>query len=321
MSRTIFLLLWLMLQSQQWAFAAQLLRDEPLRPILQSETIDPGKVELGRRLFHDLRLSGDGTVSCASCHSLSNAGVDGLPVSIGISGKKGQVNAPTVFNSSLNFSQFWDGRVTTLEQQVNVPLHNPAEMGSSWGQVLSRLRGDPELVLEFSRLYPDGLTADGIRDAIASFERSLLTTNAPFDRWLQGDDGALTKRQLEGYRLFKDYGCISCHQGANVGGNMYGYMGTMGDYFLERGGEISPADLGRYNLTGSDEDRFLFKVPGLRLAVLTSPYFHDGQTRTIEQAIRTMARFQLGRNIPDQDVEYIVDFLGTLVGEHPWLAP
>ena len=302
------------------AAADQMVRDEPVHPIVPDTTLDPAKVALGEQLFHDPRLSADGTVSCASCHPLSSGGADDQPVSVGIRGR-GQVNTLTVYNSSLNFTLFWDGRVPTLEQQIEDPLHNPAEMGSNWERVLNNLRQDPELTAQFARLYPDGIAATTVKDAIAVFERSLVTPDSPFDRWLRGDDGALTERQLEGYRLFKDYGCISCHQGVNVGGNMYGYMGTMGNYFLERGGSIESADLGRYNLTGRDEDRFLFKVPGLRLAVLTPPYFHDGRTRTIEQAIRTMARYQLGRDIPDRDMAHIVDFLGALVGHHPRLSP
>ncbi len=321
LSGLILALLWWASLSLQTAAAGPLLRDEPVHPIVPDTTLDPARVALGEQLFHDPRLSADGTISCASCHPLSSGGADRLPVSVGIRGRRGQVNAPTVYNSSLNFTLFWDGRTPTLEQQIDDPVHNPVEMGSSWDRVLSELRRDPELAARFARLYPEGITADSIKDAIAVFERSLVTPDSAFDRWLQGDDEALTGRQLEGYRLFKDYGCISCHQGVNLGGNMYGYMGTMGNYFLERGGEIQTADLGRYNLTGRDEDRFLFKIPGLRLAVLTPPYFHDGRTRTIEQAIRTMAHYQLGRDIPDRDVARIVDFLGTLVGRHPRLSP
>ncbi len=299
--------------------AGDLVRDEPIRPLSAVTGLDPARVELGRLLFHDPRLSGDGSVSCASCHDLAGAGTDRRRVSIGIGGQEGEINAPTVFNAALNLAQFWDGRADTLEQQVDGPLGNPVEMGADWDRIVTRLRADPEMRQRFRQIYPDGVTPANIRDAIATFERNLITTDAPFDRWLRGDDQALTPVQLSGYRLFKEYGCISCHQGVNVGGNMYGHMGAMGDYFTARGGEITRADLGRFNVTGREEDKFLFKVPSLRLALLTPPYFHDGSATTIQEAIRTMAKFQLGRQIPDRDVEAIIAFLGSLAGHHPLL--
>ena len=319
MPRPLFILLILPLLGL--GATAATLRDEPILPVPPATGVDPARAELGRQLFHDPRLSDDGSISCASCHPLASGGSDRRRFSIGIGGHQGRINAPTVFNSGLNFTQFWDGRADTLEQQVEGPLLDPGEMGTTWSRVVARLGEDPALRQTFRRLYPEGITPASIRDAIASFERTLVTTDAPFDRWLRGDDDALSDDQLEGYRLFQEYGCISCHQGVNVGGNMYGYMGAMGDYFSARGDGIRTADLGRFNVTGREQDRFLFKVPSLRLALLTPPYFHDGQTATIEEAIRTMARFQLGREIPDRDVARIIDFLGSLIGNHPLLSP
>ncbi len=295
--------------------------DEPVRPLPLQHGEDPDKVALGERQFHDPRLSADNSISCASCHNLASGGTDHRARSIGIGGRIGPIKAPTVYNSRFNLAQFWDGRATTLEQQVDGPLNNPLEMGSSLPQVVEKLRKIPEVVQQYSAIYPDGLTADNLRDAIACFERSLVTSDAPFDRWLRGDKNAIGQAELEGYRLFKRYGCISCHQGINVGGNMYGYMGAMGNYFANRGGDISKADLGRYNVTGREEDRFLFKVPGLRLAAINPPYFHDGSASTLTEAVKIMGRFQLGREIPAEDIERIIRFLHSLVGRHPRLHP
>ncbi|WP_245832003.1 cytochrome-c peroxidase [Solemya velesiana gill symbiont] len=158
-------------------------------------------------------------------------------------------------------------------------------------------------------------------DAIASFERTLITPDSPFDRWLRGDEDALNEREKEGYRLFKSYGCIACHQGVNVGGNMFQRMGAIGDYFGDRGSEIVDADRGRFNVTGKDEDLYFFKVPSLRLSAINSPYFHDGSAKDLAEAIRVMGSYQLGRRIPEAHVSLIVAFLESLVGSHPGLRP
>ncbi len=294
-------------------------RREPIRPIPEPPALDPRLTALGARLFQDPRLSADDTISCASCHDLATNGADGRARPIGVGGIIGAIKTPTIYNSMLNFAQCWDGRVPTLEMVVGEALTNPTEMGSSWSQAIGKLSRDRQLVAEFEALFDEGLTANAIATAIAAFQRTLLTPNSRFDRWLRGDDQALSDEELRGYRLFKSYGCVSCHQGANVGGNMYCRMGTLGDYFAERGGEITEADLGRFNLTGLQEDLHLFKVPSLRLAVRNAPYFHDGSAATLTEAIQLMARYQLGRSIPDPHVEAIIAFLHTLVGEHPRL--
>lgn len=300
-----------------WCHAPRL--DEPVQPLHAIKGLDIRKVRLGDKLFHDPRLSSNDTISCANCHRLDTNGSDSLPRSIGVGGAKGPIKAPTVYNSAYSFAQFWDGRASTLEEQVGGPLNNPLEMGSSWEQVIGKLTQDPAMTEAFNTIYPAGISPATVSDAIATFERSLVTINAPFDRWLRGDDSALTEQELRGYRLFNSYGCSSCHQGRNVGGNLYAYMGAMGDYFADRGGKLTKSDLGRFNVTGKAEDRFFFKVPSLRLAALQKFYFHDASQTRLDGAIKTMGRYQLGRDIPDTDAAAIAAFLGSLVGEHPRL--
>jgi cytochrome c peroxidase len=296
-------------------------RNEAIKPVPIEQTLNLKLVALGDRLFHDVRLSQDNTISCASCHILSAGGSDHAPRSVGVGGAIGGIKAPTVYNSSFNFVQFWDGRASTLEEQAAGPVHNPREMASNWTEVLSKLKADPQMVKAFDELFPDGLTEQAIVTAIAEFERSLVTANSRFDRWLRGDDDAIDPYELRGYLLFKSYGCISCHQGVNVGGNLFAYMGAMGDYFEDRGRKVTEADLGRFNVTKRVEDKHFFKVPSLRLAAINPPYFHDGSVNTLSEAVRIMGRYQLGREIPADEIEAIVAFLHTLVGNHNRLKP
>ena len=212
--------------------------------------MDPAKAALGRSLFHEPLLSKDGSISCASCHDLREGGDDGRRVSIGIEGQAGTINAPTVFNVGLNFAQFWDGRARTLEQQVDEPVQSPIEMGSLWPEVVAKLAGHPDYPGHFQAIYPDGINRKNIKDALAQFMRSLITPNSRFDQWLRGDEAALSAEERHGYELFKSYGCVSCHQGANVGGNMFQVFGVLNEYFKRRG-NITEADLGRYNVTGN----------------------------------------------------------------------
>ena len=288
--------------------------EEPIRPIPLTVKLDAKKVALGDRLFHDKRLSKDNTLACASCHGLDRGGVDGGVGSTGINGAKGPINAPTVFNSGFNFRQFWDGRANSLEEQAAGPIHNPKEMGSNWAEVLGKLSQDVALVATFKESYPDGLQPKNIQDAIATFERSLITPNSRIDKYLRGDKTALKDDELRGYQLFKNYGCVACHQGVNVGGNMFQVFGVMGDYFAKRGG-ITEADLGRFSVTKNEADKHMFKVPSLRNVALTAPYFHDGSAKTLNDAVEVMFKFQLGRVAPQQDKELIVKFLHTLTGE------
>ena len=289
--------------------------DEPIKPIPTDTKLDARKVALGERLFNDKRLSKDNSVSCASCHALAAGGNDGKQFSTGVGGAKGSINAPTVFNSGFNFRQFWDGRANSLEEQVTGPVHNPQEMGTNWAQVLAKLVKDEALAAQFKDSYADGVQSKNIQDAIAIFQRSLTTPNARFDKHLRGDKTALSADELKGYQLFKNYGCVACHQGVNVGGNMFQVFGVMGDYFKNRGNPTE-ADLGRYNVTKNEADKHRFKVPSLRNVAVTAPYFHDGSAKTLPDAVDVMFKYQLGRPASAQDKELIVKFLHTLTGEY-----
>lgn len=293
---------------------------EPIRPVPAAQDLDPARVALGERLFHDPRLSRTGRISCASCHGIATAGVDGRRYSLGVEGREGKVNTPTVFNAKFNIAQFWDGRAVSLEQQVDGPLHNPDEMDTDWSQVIAKLHADSDYVALFREAFGERPSEAAVKSALADYQRSLVTVDAPFDRYLRGDDEALTPLQREGYRLFKAYGCISCHQGVNVGGNMYATMGAMGDYFADQG-SIAPQDYGRHNVTGRETDRFVFKVPGLRLAAATAPYFHDGSAATLKEAIGIMGEYQLGRTIPEGDIARLAAFIESLQGEYRRMRP
>lgn len=289
--------------------------DEPIQPIPLRLELNESKVKLGEKLFHDPQLSGDSSISCASCHNLQTGGTDRLPRSLGINGAVGDRNSPTVFNSGFNFKQFWDGRSETLVAQIDGPINNPKEMGSSWAEIIGKLQGESDYVYRFDKLYPEGIKKENIRDAIATFVRSLYTPNSRFDKFLRGDESAITEEEKEGYRRFKAYGCVSCHQGMNVGGNMFQTMGVMADYFGD-GEDRMPSDAGRFHVTGNEGDRYMFKVPSLRNVALTPPYFHDGSVVTLEGAVAIMAKYQLGRQLSPKDIDLIVKFLDTLTGEY-----
>jgi len=284
-------------------------------PVPLSLPLDSRKVDLGRQVFNDPQLSGDGTVSCAHCHNLATGGVDRQVHSHGIGGLEGGINAPTVFNSGFNFRQFWDGRAQTLEDQIDGPLLNPIEMGSTWPKALAAITANPHYQAQFTALYPDGIAPHSIKDAVATFERSLITPNSRFDQYLRGNQNALNEEELAGLRLFKQIGCTSCHQGINIGGNMYQKLGIMDDYFLARG-HINLIDQGRFNLTNKEEDRYFFRVPSLRNVAVTSPYLHDGSAKTLDEAVKIMARYQLGKVLDKADVSKIVSFLRTLTGDY-----
>jgi cytochrome c peroxidase len=277
------------------------------------------KVALGKSLFQDVRLSRDNSISCASCHDLTTFGHDRRRFSTGVDGAVGSVNAPTVFNASLNFVQFWDGRAASLAEQAAGPVHNPLEMATDWATVIGKLQADEAFQRSFLRTYPDGITGANLADAIATFERTLLTENAPFDRYLRGDQQAIDVRAKLGYRRFRELGCASCHQGANVGGNMFQRFGVMADYFGDRKPPrpAVAADLGRFNVTGQEVDRHVFKVPSLRNVAETAPYFHDGGVARLEDAVAIMGRYQLGRELSRDEIDDLVAFLKTLTGQRP----
>lgn len=290
---------------------------EPIQPIPLVLELDEKKVELGNQLFHDTRLSADNTVSCATCHQLNKGGTDRKPISIGMNGHKTGLNSPTVFNSGFHSRFNWDGRAKTLEEQAIGPVTSVGEMGGmSWQDVVVKLDQASDYTTAFNQLYADGLTEENIRDAIAVFQRSLFTPNAPFDRYLRGEQEAISPAAQAGYDLFKSYGCVSCHQGMLLGGNMFQTLGIFGDYFADRGTPVIQSDLGRYNVTQNELDKHVFKVPSLRNIVLTAPYFHDGYPKSLDQAIKFMGKYQLGVDIPQTDVDQIMQFLRSLTGEY-----
>ncbi|HAX80838.1 MAG TPA: cytochrome B6 [Cyanobacteria bacterium UBA11372] len=289
--------------------------NEPIQPINSKLELARTKVALGDKLFHEPQLSHTNTISCASCHNLTTGGVDRLVRSVGVNGVVSSANTPTVFNSGFNFRQDWNGQFDSLEAHVNGAIQKTETMASSWDEIIGKLKRSPFYAKAFSKIYEDGITSDNVADAIATFERSLTTPNSRFDKFLRGDVNAITAEEKEGYRRFKTYGCVSCHQGVNVGGNLFQKFGIMGDYFSDRG-NITEADFGRFNVTGKAEDRYVFKVPTLRNITLTAPYFHDGSAETLEQAIAIMAKYQLGRELSKETIDFIIKFLTTLTGEY-----
>ncbi|KNC93469.1 cytochrome-c peroxidase [Trabulsiella odontotermitis] len=294
-------------------------RNEPVQPIPKTIAVDDRKVDLGFRLYHDPRLSGDGTISCAHCHALNAGGVDGRETSVGVGGAVGPINAPTVYNSVFNIEQFWDGRAPSLQAQAGGPPLNPIEMASkSWDDIVVKLDKDPVLKRDFLAVYPDGFSGDTITDAIAEFEKTLITPDSPFDNWLRGDDKALTAQQLHGYQLFKENRCATCHGGIILGGRSFEPLGLKQDFNF---GEVTAADIGRMNVTKEIRDKLRQKVPGLRNVALTGPYFHRGDVTSLDSAVKLMLRYQVGTELPQQDVDDIVAFLESLTGVYTPYKP
>jgi len=281
---------------------------ELITPIPKNIKYDVAKAKLGKKLYYDTLLSGNDTVSCASCHIIEAGGDDNSPVSTGINGHKGSRNAPTVLNSVFNFTQFWDGRAKNLQEQAYGPVENPIEMGDNWDNVVKKVKNNKFYNKEFNKLYKDGVTKENITDAIAEYEKTLITPNSPFDKYLRGNKNAISLKAIKGYKLFKKYGCISCHNGINIGGNLYQKIGIFSDEKLK--------DRGRFDITHNNEDKFYFKVPTLRNIAQTAPYMHDGSVDTLFSAIVIMLRFQLGiKKVNKKDVKYIEEFLKTLSAE------
>ncbi len=285
---------------------------EPIAPIVPNAIANPKMVELGKKLFFDPRLSASGFISCNSCHNLSMGGSDNLPTSIGHKWQEGPINSPTVLNSSLNFVQFWDGRAKDLKEQAGGPIANPKEMAFTHDLAVETLKTIPGYVAEFKEVFGNNkLSIDQITQAIAAFEETLTTPDAPFDLWLKGNKNALSKDALEGYALFKEIGCTACHNGTNIGGNSFQKLGLFAQYETK-----NPAQ-GRFEFTGKEEDRLFFKVPTLRNVELTYPYFHDGAAKTLEEAVGIMGRLQLGRELNQEENAKIVAFLKSLTGKQP----
>jgi cytochrome c peroxidase len=285
--------------------------------------LDPAAVRLGERLFHDVRLSHGDVMACASCHDLARGGDDGLARSLDTNGKPLDFNTPTVFNATLNFRLNWrgdfrpmGGRIErSLEALIEAGLLDPRVMNTSWDELLPKLRADADYRTAFATIDRGGLKPASVLKAIAAYQRSLLTPNARFDQYLRGKRDAITDDEKRGYDLFRSYGCVACHQGVNVGGNLFQKFGVFEDPLspLEK---VTGADLGRFTITGDEQDRHVFRVPSLRNVAVTGPYFHDGRSQTLEQAVDTMAKRQLGRTLSPEEIGLIVKFLHTLTGEY-----
>jgi cytochrome c peroxidase len=289
--------------------------DEPITPLPRTVALDADKVRLGEMLFHDVRLSRGDVLACASCHRLAEGGDDNLARSMGWDGKPLGFNAPTVFNAALSFRLNWRGNFRALEEQIEAVLFDPKLMNTSWEELLPKLRADQTYREAFLEAYASGPEPPHVLDALATFERSLLTPDAPFDRYLRGDREALDAAEKHGYELFKAYGCVACHQGVNIGGNLFQRFGIFYDVFAEEG-RVTEADVGRLAITGKEADRHVFRVPSLRNVGITAPYFHDGRAASLEEAVEAMARSQLGRSLTGAEIDSIVAFLRTLTGEY-----
>lgn len=302
----------MMVAGSAWAATV---RDEPIQPIQPAMVENPAKVELGKKLWFEPRLSMSGIISCNTCHNLSRGGTDNLKTSIGHGWKAGPVNSPTVLNSSLAIAQFWDGRAANLKEQAGGPIQADVEMNMPHTLALDVLQSIPGYVAEFKGVFgKEQIDMDMVTSAIAAFEETLVTPNSRFDKWLKGDDKALDAKELAGYTLFKESGCVACHNGPAAGGTSFQRMGLVEPYQ-----STSPAE-GRSAVTGVDADRFNFKVPTLRNVEMTYPYFHDGEAATLEQAVDIMGRLQLGRTYSDDEIGKIVAFLKTMTGDQPQLT-
>ncbi|QWU79396.1 cytochrome c peroxidase [Campylobacter novaezeelandiae] len=290
-------------------FISILYADDMITPISEVP-YNKEKAILGKKLYNDTSLSKDGTVSCNTCHRTDNFGVDNKEFSTGVKGQLDKpFNTPTTFNSVFNFVQFWNGRAKDLKEQAKVPFFNPIEMGlESDSELIQKVNANAAYINDFKKIYGE-INIDNIMDAIAEFEKTLVTLNSPFDRYLQGDATAISQKAKRGYEAFKNNGCIACHQGKNIGGNMYQKIGVFEDYPNQ---EV----LGRYEITKNPEDKMVFKVPSLRNIAKTAPYYHDGSIPTLDACVQFMAYYQLGKFLDQKTVDDIVAFLESLTGEY-----
>ncbi len=287
--------------------------DEPVSPVPSASGLDSGKVELGALIYHDISLSDSGRIACASCHDLNRGGADWNRLSRDSRGDKRQRNTPTTFNTSLNYYLHWDGRFSDLESEALDGITSARSLNTPLANFLQALREHPHYSKRFAELYADGITRDNLADALATFERSLVTPDSAFDRYLRGDKDALSGDALDGYRLFKQYGCISCHQGVNLGGNLFAKIGIATPIPAD---SLAARDPGRFNVTGRRRDKHVFRVPSLRNVAVTPPYLHNGSIATLDETIRLMGLFQLGRKIPATDRKKITAFLHGLTGKY-----
>lgn len=283
------------------------------------------KVELGKMLYMDPRFSSTGTVSCNSCHNVMEGGEDSRTVSMGVHGKTGGRNAPTVWNSAFHSVQFWDGRADLLEDQAKGPVANPVEMGMpEVEKAMERVRSIPGYQPHFEKAFgKDSMTVDNAAKAVAAFERTLITPNSPYDRFVKGDESAMTAQQVRGMNTFESTGCTSCHSGAAFNGpempfgkGFYAKFPTFADNAYNSKYKLD-ADKGREEVTANKADANMFRVPTLRNITDTAPYFHNGSVNDLSEAVRVMAKTQLNRDLADNEVADIVAFLEALTGEYP----
>jgi cytochrome c peroxidase len=286
--------------------------DNPENPIT------PEKVLLGQTLYFDKRLSKDETVSCNSCHDLQTFGVDNEPTSDGVGGQKGERNSPTVLNAAFHFTQFWDGRAKDVEAQAGGPILNPLEMAMPDQEaVINRLAAIKGYQEMFAAAFPgeeQPVNYKNLEKAIGAFERKLITPSR-FDEYLMGYEEALNNEEKKGLQTFMDVGCTACHSGSVLGGQMYQKFGLAGNYWDFTNSE--KLDNGRFLVTNSESDKFLFKVPSLRNVEKTHPFFHDGSIKSLDEAVKIIAKLQLNKDLTDQEVKEIVTFLKTLTGTVP----
>jgi len=287
-------------------------------PSAVGDPVAAARVELGRRLFFENRVSMDGNVSCAHCHLPEKQASDGLPKAIGVFGKENPRNAPSIFNAALNFKQHWRGDRESLEDQAEKSLLGPASFGNpDQATAMSKLKAIPAYAGAFAKAFPDDKDPINSKNwglAVGAFERSLLTPSK-FDAFLAGDTSALTSQEQAGLRKFIDLGCASCHNGAGVGGNSFQKFGVVSDYWKETG--VTAPDKGRADVTKNDADLYVFKVASLRNVARTAPYFHDGSVDDLTKAVKIMGKTQLGQDLSDKDAADIVAFLGALTGPVP----
>ncbi|MCV6615984.1 MAG: cytochrome-c peroxidase [Cellvibrionaceae bacterium] len=293
-------------------FALTVYGQVSIAPIEVPSDINMAQAELGKKLFFDPRLSKSGFISCNSCHNLSMGGSDNLPTSIGHDWQQGPINSPTVLNASYNLAQFWDGRAKDLKEQAGGPIANPKEMAFSHAAAVKTLQTIPGYVAEFEAVFGDNrIDIDRLTSAIAEFEKTLVTPNSAFDKFLKGDKAALSAEQQAGYKLFTNSGCTACHNGPALGGTMYQKMGLIKPYKTD-----NPAQ-GRFDVTKNEADRMFFKVPTLRNVAMTYPYFHDGAVYDLGEAVKIMGELQLGRSFSAKEQAQLVAFLNSLTGEQP----
>jgi len=294
-------------------------------PAPEDNPTTPAKVELGKMLYMDPRLSSTGTVSCNSCHNIMEGGDDSRPVSMGVNGQLGGRSAPTVWNAAFHSVQFWDGRVNLLEDQAKGPITNPIEMGEpSHDHTMAKIRAIPGYQPYFEKAFGrDSMTIDNLAKAIAAFERTLITPNSPYDNYVKGDKKAMTAQQVRGMKTFADTGCTSCHSGAAFNGpkmpfgkGFYARFPTFADNTYTKKYDLM-ADKGREEATGKSADAHMFRVPTLRNITDTAPYFHNGSVNDLSEAVRVMAKVQLNKELSDTQVADIVAFLGALTGPYP----